>query len=29
MSTNRSTAPGDIPDTGIPPALAARMTMAE
>src|SRR4029079_18178067 len=26
---NRLTAPGEIPDTGIPPALAATMTMAE
>src|ERR1700758_4622327 len=27
--TNRLTAAGDIPDSGIPPAMAARMTMAE
>jgi 3',5'-cyclic AMP phosphodiesterase CpdA len=29
VPTNRLTAAGDIPDTGIPPAVAARMTMAE
>jgi hypothetical protein len=29
MPANRLTVPGDIPDTGIPPAKAARMTIAE
>ncbi len=29
VSTSRLTAAGDIPDTGIPPAIAAGMTMAE
>ena len=29
MLTNRFTAAGDIPDTGIPAAMAANMTMAE
>lgn len=29
MPANRMTATGDIPDTGIPPAIAARMTMSE
>jgi hypothetical protein len=29
VPTNPQTAPGEIPDTGIPPAIAARTTMAE
>jgi hypothetical protein len=29
MLANRMTAAGDIPDTGIPPTIAARMTMSE
>lgn len=29
MPTNQLTAAADIPDTGIPPAMAARMTIAE
>jgi hypothetical protein len=29
MGTNRLTAPGEIPDTGVPAELAASMTMAE